>query len=142
MSSVRWAGTCAPSARASATVSSRPSGLRSVRYSSAPCAANRKAVARPMPLAAPVTRHRFPAKYRPDSLRAMAVDHTALLLAATPERIQPQLLEHAHPALHVVAFATDHDRVAGQHQRGGARQGAHQGGDVIADRIGRPGPHL
>src|ERR1700757_2577195 len=143
MSSVRCSGTCAPSAPASATVSSRPSGSRSVRYSSAPCAASRNAVARPMPLAAPVTRHRFPPKY---AFCAMAVTIPAvtLSLAATPKRVQPQLLEHAHPALNVALkiLAADQDRFAAQHQRGGTCQGAHQRQDVVADRTRGPGLHL
>ena len=62
MSSARCSGTCAPSARASATVFARPSASRSVRYSSAPWAASFSAVARPMPLAAPVRRQRLPSK--------------------------------------------------------------------------------
>src|ERR1700757_360636 len=145
MSSVRRSGTCAPSATASATVRSRPSGLRSVRYSSAPCAASRNAVARRALLAAPVIRHRFPAKY---AFCAMAVTIPAvparLASAAAPERVQPQLLEDADPALHVAlkTLAADQNRFAAQCQRGGARQAAHQCRDVVGDRIRGPGLHL
>ena len=61
-SSARCSATVAPAARAAVTVSSSPSALMSVRYSSAPSRASRSAVARPMPLAAPVTSTRLPAK--------------------------------------------------------------------------------
>lgn len=91
-----------------------------------PWAASRNAVARPMPLAAPVTKHRFPAKYRPDALFAMAVTIPPVsprpaLGTAGPQGVQPQLLEHAHPSV-TIAVGSGQNRVAGQHQRGGTRQ--------------------
>ena len=65
MSSTRCSGTSAPSARASATVVAKPSASRSVRYNSAPWAASFSAVARPIPLAAPVKKQRLPSKPLP-----------------------------------------------------------------------------
>src|SRR6476619_5491103 len=108
MSKARYTGTSAPSARTSATVFSRPSASRSVRYSSAPAAANFSAVARPMPLAAPVRRHRLPANPLPEHTPAMAVTLPAGgRLPATPQRVQPQLLDDVDGARRILAAADE-----------------------------------
>src|SRR5271168_411406 len=121
MSSARYSGTCAPSAQTSFTVSVRPSALRSVRYSSAPWPASRNAVARPMPLAAPVSKHRLPANV----VFPMSNDDTdgkmLGLRRTAPQRVEPQRLEYPHAALHVCVVAQE-SRVAGQHLRGGDRE--------------------
>src|ERR1700730_13258684 len=120
MSRARYSGTCAPSAQTSFTVSARPSALRSVRYSSAPWAASRKAVARPMPLAAPVIKHRLPANV----VFPMGTDDTGL--GGPPA------------AVHVSVVAKE-SRVAGQHLGGCDRQRADQRRDVVADGVGGAG---
>src|SRR6476620_6788010 len=130
MSSARYSGTFAPSACASRTVFSRPSASRSVRYSSAPSAANFSAVARPIPLAAPVMKQRLPVKPLPC---AMAVRIPSRLLA-TPERVQPQPLDDVDSARGILA-AADKGAVVRQRHGGHRGHGAHQGGQIVGDRL-------
>src|SRR3954466_8297158 len=113
MSRTRWADTSAPSARASATVFSSPSASRSVRYNSAPSAASFSAVARPIPLAAPVRKQRLPEKPLPC---AMAVTIPSPLLV-TPECAQPQPLHDVDGAGGILA-ASDEGAVVRQGHRG------------------------
>src|SRR6476659_516779 len=129
MSRARCSGTCAPSARASATVLSNPSASRSVRYSSAPSTASFSAVARPMPLAAPVRKQRLPVKPLPC---AMAVTIPPRLLV-TPKCAQPQLLDDLDRAGGVLATA--HERTV-LHQRERRHRGKrpHQRGQIVGDR--------
>src|SRR5256885_15429568 len=115
MSRTRCSGTLAPSARASATVFSRPSASRSVRYSSAPSAASFSAVARPIPLAAPVRKQRLPEKPLPRTTPAMAVR-----LPLTPKRFEPQPLDDVDGAGGILA-APDEGAVVRQGHRGDGR---------------------
>src|ERR1700756_1169003 len=112
MSSARNSGTFAPKASASPTVASSPSALRSVRYSSAPSAASFNAGARPIPLAAPVRKHRLPLNDCHSPRCAMAVTIPAVLLGATPQRGQPQSLDDLHGSTGILA-AADECAVAG-----------------------------
>src|SRR6476619_1988333 len=130
MSSARYSGTFAPSARASRTVFSRPSASRSVRYSSAPSAASFSAVARPIPLAAPVMKQRLPEKPLPG---AMAVSIPSRL-SATPDRVQPQPLDDVDGARGVLATA-DEGAVVRQRHGGHRRQRPHEGGQIVGDRL-------
>src|SRR2546430_6868485 len=108
MSRTRCSGTLAPSARASATVFSRPSASRSVRYSSAPSAASFSAVARPIPLAAPVRKQRLPEKPLPCDM--------AVTLPVTPKRFEPQPLDDVDGSCRILA-ASDEGAVLRQRER-------------------------
>src|SRR3954462_6008911 len=128
MSRTRWAGTSAPSARASATVLSSPLASRSVRYNSAPSAASFSAVARPIPLAAPVMKQRLPEKPLPRKTPAMAVR-----LPVTPERVEPQPLDDVDGTRGILAAA--HEGAVMRQREGGHRgQRPHQRRQIVGDR--------
>src|SRR3954454_22303857 len=129
MSRTRCSGTSAPSARASATVFSSPSASRSVRYSSAPSAASFSAVARPIPLAAPVTKQRLPEKPLPRKTPAMAVR-----LPVTPERVEPQPFDDVDGARRILAAA--HEGAFMRQREGGHRgERPHQRAQIVGDRL-------
>src|SRR4051812_28418457 len=135
MSRTRCSGTSAPSARASATVFSSPSASQSVRYNSAPSAASFSAVARPIPLAAPVRKQRLPEKPLPRT-PAMAVTIPSPLLV-TPECAQPQLLNNLHRTLGILT-AADERAVMRQRHACHRCQRPHQCRQVVGDgfRVG------
>src|SRR3954469_12606030 len=133
MSRTRWAGTSAPSARASATVFSSPSASRSVRYNSAPSAASFSAVARPIPLAAPVRKQRLPEKPLPRKTPAMAATLPSPLLV-TPECAQPQLLDNLHRTRWILAAADKRAVMRQRHARHGCQR-PHQCRQVVGDGI-------
>src|ERR1700757_3228207 len=128
MSSARCSATTPPSALASATVVCRPSALRSVKYNSAPPAASFSAVARPIPLAAPVRNTRLPAN----------VCVTGVTLpgdgVAAPPCGEPELLEHSHAALYITIGPEERDVAREHHCRGGA-ECTHQCRYVVANRM-------
>src|SRR3954462_613681 len=133
MSRTRWAGTSAPSARASATVFSSPSASRSVRYNSAPSAARFRAVALPIPLAGPVGKQRLPEKPLPRKTPAMAVTIPSPLLV-TPECAQPQLLNDLHRTRGILTAADKRAVMRQRHACHGCQR-PRQCRQVVGDRL-------
>ena len=133
----------APMARTSATVCASPSALMSVRYSSAPSRASRSAVARPIPLAAPVRKALLPAK-----LYAMGATIPAVTTASRrPARPRvPAATASPAPARRLdIAVGPDERGLTGQRERRRGRQRAHQpahvGGDGVGGALGDLGLH-